>query len=250
VAKKRRHGRRSTETTWDPADHQSITFAGPRGTLMASWAPAAKARGAVLVIHENRGLNAHISRVASRFAASGWSALALDLLSEEGGTGSFPGEAEVAARLSAISATNPQRFDEDMKAGVSELKRRVRGRPIAAIGFCFGGGMIWRLLAARERRLDAAAPFYGPFPEGGSLKGIKADVLGVYAGMDDRVNATRDAAQAALEAARLKHEILTFAEAGHAFFNDTGMRFDPHASAEAWRRTLNWFDEAGDHDHH
>jgi carboxymethylenebutenolidase len=250
VARKRSHRRRSTETTWDPADHQSITFAGPRGTLMASWAPAAKARGAVLVIHENRGLTPHISRVASRFAASGWSALALDLLSEEGGTGSFEGdEGAIAARLSEISASTPQRFDEDMKAGISELKRRVRGRPMAAIGFCFGGGMVWRLLAAREKRLDAAAPFYGPFPEGGSLKGIRADVLGVYAGMDDRVNATRDAAQAALEAARLRHEILTFAEAGHAFFNDTGARFDPHASAEAWRRTLNWFGEAGDHDH-
>jgi carboxymethylenebutenolidase len=251
IAKKRRRGRRSTETTWDPGDHQNITFAGPRGPLMGSWAPAAKARGAVLVIHENRGLTPHISRVATRFAASGWSALALDLLSEEGGTGSFGGdEGAISARLSEISATTPQRFDEDMKAGVSELKRRVRGRPLAAIGFCFGGGMVWRLLAARERRLDAAAPFYGPFPEGGSLKGIGADVLGVYAGMDDRVNATRDAAQAALEAARLKHEILTFAEAGHAFFNDTGARFDPHASAEAWRRTLNWFEDAGDHDHH
>jgi carboxymethylenebutenolidase len=130
-----------------------------------------------------------------------------------------------------------------MRAAVSELKRRVRGRPLAAIGFCFGGGMVWRLLVARDKRLDAAAPFYGPFPEGGGVKGIRADVLGVYAGLDDRVNATRDAAQAALEAARLKHEILTFAEAGHAFFNDTGARFNPHAMAEAWRRTLNWFDD-------
>jgi carboxymethylenebutenolidase len=59
------------------------------------------------------------------------------------------------------------------------------------------------------------------------------------------VNATQDAAQAALEAARLEHEILTFAESDHAFFNDTGARFDPHAAAEAWRRTLNWFDDAG-----
>jgi carboxymethylenebutenolidase len=243
IAHGRRHGRHSTETVWDPAVHESITFAGPRGTLMASWAPATKPRGGVLVIHENRGLNDHISRVATRFAASGWSALALDLLSEEGGTGSFPGEAEVAARLSQISATNPGRFDEDMKAALSELDRRVRGGGLAAIGFCFGGGMVWRLLTSREPRLDAAAPFYGPFPEGGSFKGSRADVLGVYAGLDDRVNATRDAAREALEAARLKHEILTFAEAGHAFFNDTGARFDPHAAAEAWHRVLNWFED-------
>jgi carboxymethylenebutenolidase len=252
VIAKRRRRRHSTETAWDPVDHQNITFAGRRGPLMASWAPAAgKARGGVLVIHENRGLTPHISRVASRFAASGWSALALDLLSEEGGTGSFGGdEGAIAARLSQISATAPGRFVEDMKSGVSELKRRVRGRPLAAIGFCFGGGMVWQLLASREPRLDAAAPFYGPFPEGGNLKGNRADVLGVYGGLDARVNASRDAARAALEAARLKHEILTFAEADHAFFNDTGARFDPHAAAEAWRRTLNWFDDAGDHDRH
>jgi carboxymethylenebutenolidase len=237
VAHRTRH---STETTWDPVDHESITFAGPRGTLMASWAPAVKARGGVLVIHENRGLNAHISRVASRFAASGWSALALDLLSEEGGTRAFPGEAEVAAALAQIP---PERFVADMKAGVGELKRRVRGRRLAAIGFCFGGGMVWRLLASRESRLAAAAPFYGPFPEGGSLKGSRADVLGVYGGLDSRVNASQPAARAALEAARLKHELLTFTEADHAFFNDTGARFNPHAMAEAWRRTLNWFDD-------
>ena len=195
VAHRKRH---STETTWDPVDHESITFAGPRGTLMASWAPAVKARGGVLVIHENRGLNAHISRIASRFAASGWSALALDLLSEEGGTGAFPGEAEVAAALSQIP---PERFVADMKAGVSELKRRVRGRRLAAIGFCFGGGMVWRLLASREPRLDAAAPFYGPFPEGGSLKGSRADVLGVYGGLDTRVNASQPAARASFRLA-------------------------------------------------
>jgi carboxymethylenebutenolidase len=246
VIAKKRHRKRSTETAWAPVARESITFAGPRVPLMAAWAPAVKARGGVLVIHENRGLNEHIRTVAGRFAASGWSALALDLLSEEGGTGSFPGEAEVAAALSQIP---PERFVEDMKAGVSELKRRVRGRSLAAIGFCFGGGMVWRLLASREPRLAAAAPFYGPFPEGGSLKGSRADVLGVFGGLDSRVNASIPAARAALEAARLKHELITFTEADHAFFNDTGARFNPHAAAEAWRRTLNWFDEAGDHRH-
>ena len=99
---------------------EAITFAGPRGTLMAAWAAAEKPRGGVLVIHENRGLTEHISTVAGRFAASGYSALALDLLSEEGGTGAFPGEAEVAAALAAI---DPARFDADMQAGVTELGR-------------------------------------------------------------------------------------------------------------------------------
>lgn len=228
-------------TSWAPVARESITFDGPRVPLMAAWAPAAKPRGGVLVIHENRGLTVHIQTVAGRLAASGYSALALDLLSEEGGTGAFPDEAAVAAALAAIP---PERFDEDMKAAVTELKRRMRGKRLAAIGFCFGGAMVWRLLAAGEPRLAAAAPFYGPFPEGGDLSGSRAAVLGVYGGLDSRVNATVPAAKAALEAARLEHELLTFTEADHAFFNDTGARFNPHAATEVWRRALNWFDEA------
>jgi carboxymethylenebutenolidase len=228
-------------TTWAPVTRESITFPGPRTPLMAAWAAAAEPRGGVLVIHENRGLTEHIRTVAGRFAASGYSALALDLLSEEGGTGAFPGEAEVAAALAQIP---PERFVADMKAAVTELDRRVRHRRLTAIGFCFGGGMVWRLLTSGEPRLAAAAPFYGPFPEGGQLTGSRAAVLGVYGGLDSRVNATQPAAKAALEDARLEHEILTFSEADHAFFNDTGARFNPHAAAEAWRRALNWFDAA------
>ena len=109
--------------------------------------------------------------------------------------------------------------------------------------------MIWRLLAAGEPRLAAAAPFYGPFPTGASLKGNKANVLGVYGGLDSRVNATMPAAKAALDAARLDYELLTFNEADHAFFNDTGARFQVQAAEEAWRRVIGWFDDAGDHDH-
>jgi carboxymethylenebutenolidase len=236
-------GGRSTE--WGPVATREITFAGPEGTLMAAWAPAARPHGGVLVIHENRGLNAHIREVAGRFAASGWSALALDLLSRRGGTGAFATEAEVTAALNELAAT-PEVFDADMKAAVTELSRRMgRRADLGAIGFCFGGGMIWRLLASREPRLTAAAPFYGPFPSGGSLKGNRAAVLAVYGGLDSRVNETRPAAQAALEAARLKHEILTFTEADHAFFNHTNAaRFNAPAAAEAWRRVIAWFNDA------
>ena len=237
-------GRRTpSETVWAPVARESITFEGPRVPLMAAWAAAAKPRGGVLVIHENRGLNEHIRTIAGRFAASGYSALALDLLSEEGGTGSFPGEAEVAAALAQIP---PERHVADMKASLTEIKRRVRDKKLFAIGFCFGGAMVWRLLTSSEPRLAAAAPFYGPFPEGGSFEGSRAEVLGVYGGLDSRVNATRAAAKAALDADRRKYELLTFAEADHAFFNDTGARFNPHAAIEAWRRALNWFD-AADH---
>jgi carboxymethylenebutenolidase len=237
---RRRRGHGKHDVDWAPIATTPITFDGPRGTLMAAWAPAKRPRGGVLVIHENRGLNDHIRSVASRFAASGYSALALDLLSEEGGTGSFPGEAEVAAALAAIA---PSRFVEDMKASVTELKRRVPRKRVAATGFCFGGGMVWLLLTSGERRLAAAAPFYGPFPEGGTIRRSKVAVLGIYAGLDTRVNASRDAAEAAVEAAGLEHQFVTFTEADHAFFNDTGARFNPAAMAEAYRRVLAWFGE-------
>jgi carboxymethylenebutenolidase len=240
------HGGRDRSTDWAPVATQAITFAGPAGTLLAAWAPAARPRGGVLVIHENRGLNDHIREVAGRFAATGWSALALDLLSRRGGTGAFADDDQRTAALNELAAT-PEVFDADMKAAVTELRKRLgRRADLAAIGFCFGGGMIWRLLAAREPRLAAAAPFYGPFPSGGNLGGNRAAVLGVYGGLDSRILESRPAAVAALEAARLEHEILTFTEADHAFFNNTGARFNAPAAAEAWRRAIAWFDDAGD----
>ena len=216
-----------------------ITFRGPGGrTLMGAWSAAVRPRGGVLVIHENRGLNDSIRAVAGRLAASGYSALAIDLLSEEGGTGSFPDEFEAMA---ALGAAAPSRFVADMKAGVTELRRRLPGKKVAATGFCFGGGMVWLLLASKEPRLAAAVPFYGPFPEGGSLTGAKAAVLGIYAGLDSRVNATRPAARAALRRAGLQHQIVTYPDVDHAFFNPTGARHDPAAAAAAYRRMVDWF---------
>ena len=127
-----------------------------------------------------------------------------------------------------------------MKAGVTELKRRVRRKKVAVTGFCFGGGMVWLLLTSGETRLAAAAPFYGPFPEDGELRPSRNAVLGIYAGLDDRVNATREAARAAVVAAGLEHQFVTFAGADHAFFN--GERFHPGAMAESYRRAVEWFD--------
>ena len=124
-----------------------------------------------------------------------------------------------------------------MKAALGELKRRVRGKRLAAIGFCFGGGMVWNLLASGEPRLSAAAPFYGPFPTGGDLRGSrKAAVLGVYARARHRINATRDAAQAALEAARLRHEILTFPGPTTRSSTTRTPALQRAAAAEAYRR--------------
>jgi carboxymethylenebutenolidase len=227
----------------EPAETEDISFPGPQGRdTLGTFAAATDPKGAVLVIHENRGLTDHIKSVAGRLATSGFSALAVDLLSSGGGTKEYADEAEIMQKLGETSADD---FVADMTAAIDELERRVEGAKIGAIGFCFGGGMVWRLLASREKRLAAAAPFYGPFPEGGRLKGTRAAVLGVYGGLDARVNATRPAAKEALEDARLRHELLTFTEADHAFFNDTGARFNPHAAAEAWRRVIDWFEHAG-----
>lgn len=224
---------------WALVPTEAITFAGPQGrTLMGAWAPAERARGGVLVIHENRGLNDHIRSVAGRLAAVGYAALAIDLLSEEGGSAAFSDPAEASAALGRVP---PERFLADMKAGLSEIERRLPRKGLAAIGFCFGGGMVWRLLASGEPRLAAAAPFYGPFPDNGDLSGSEAAVLAIYGGLDARVNATRGAAKAALVAADLEHQIVTFTEADHAFFNDTGPRFDPAAAAEAYRRVVAWY---------
>jgi carboxymethylenebutenolidase len=218
---------------------RAITFRGPQGRrLMGAWAAAARPKGGVLVIHENRGLNDSIRAIAGRLAASGYSALAIDLLSEEGGTGSFADEFEAMA---ALGAAPESRLVADLKAGVTEVRRRLPGKKVAAIGFCFGGGMTWRLLVSKEARLAAAVPFYGPFPDGGSLTGARAAVLGIYAGLDSRVNASRATARAALRKAGLKHQIVTYPGVDHAFFNPTGSRYDPTAAAAAYKRMLSWF---------
>ncbi|HMJ51239.1 MAG TPA: dienelactone hydrolase family protein [Polyangiaceae bacterium] len=216
-----------------------ITFPGVEGrTLQGAWATAAQPLGAVLVMHENRGLTDHIANVAGRFAAAGYAALALDLLSEEGGTGSFADAGEVTGALGQIM---PARFVEDMRSALDELARRVPGKKLGAIGFCFGGGVVWRLIGSKDPRLAAAAPFYGPLPMGVDFADSQAAVLGVYAELDTNVNGSRDAATSLLQGAGLTHEIVTFPSANHAFFNDTGARYNPEAAAAAWAKVLTWF---------
>ncbi len=218
-----------------------IRFTGPRGELIGVLATATDPQGAVLVIHENRGLTAHIRTIPPRLAADGFIALAIDLLSQEGGTASLRSEGDATAALGNAST---ERLIEDLRAGLDELERRAPSAKLASIGFCFGGGMTWQLLAAGEPRLFAAVPFYGPAPVEPDFSGSpNAAVLGIYAELDGRVNASQEAARSGLEAAGLVHEIRVFPRVDHAFFNDTGQRYNAEQAAEAYQGMLAWFGE-------
>ncbi|MGJ0119559.1 dienelactone hydrolase family protein [Williamsia sp. MIQD14] len=218
---------------------EAITFAGPSGTLRGAYAAAADAKGAVLVIHENKGLTDHIRTIAGRLAGAGYSSLAIDLLSEEGGTGTFDDPARATAALGNV----PQaRFVADMKAGIAELRKRVPGKKIGVIGFCFGGGQVWSLLASGDTDIAAAVPFYGPLPEGANFAGSRqAAVLAIYAGLDQRVNASRPQAEAALKAAGINYQVETVPDVDHAFFNDTGTRYKQPEAEKVYGQVLGWF---------
>ncbi len=215
-----------------------ITWAGPQGELQAAWAEAPNARGGVLVIHENKGLNDWVRSVAGRFAGIGYSGLAIDLLSGQGGTAKFTDPAQATAALGKIP---PQEFVANLKSGIGELARRVGDKKLAVVGFCMGGGLVWQLLASGEPQLVAAMPFYGPAPDNPDFSGSKnVAVLGFYGAQDQRVNATEPVAKAALEKAGLVHELVTEPDANHAFFNDTGDRYNATAADDAWRRVQDW----------
>jgi carboxymethylenebutenolidase len=226
----------ATRATPRQVEVEDITFDGPRGDLFGALAVASKPKGALLVIHEIFGLTEHIRSLPARFAEDGYTALAIDLLSEEGGTAAVGDDA-----IGAIGAASEERLVADMQAGLSELARREPDAKLAVVGFCFGGGMVWQLLAAGERRLAAAAPFYGTPPPNADFSGSRAAVLAIYGELDARVNSTRDAATAALEAADLTHEVRTFPGADHGFFNDTGARYNEAAATEAYALVLDWF---------
>jgi carboxymethylenebutenolidase len=216
-----------------------INWAGPTGELAGAWAEAPNARGGVLVIHENKGLNDWVRSVAGRFAGIGYSGLAIDLLSAQGGTATFTDPAQATAALSKIP---PAEFVANLKSGVGELQRRAPGVKVAAVGFCMGGGLVWQLLASGEPQLAAAVPFYGPLPDGADFSGSKdVAVLGFYGAKDARVTGTKDAAQQALDKAGLVNELVVEPDADHAFFNDTGERYAPTAAADAWQRVGDWF---------
>ena len=226
-----------TETT---KPGEGVRFAGPAGELQAAWAAASDPKGAVLVIHENRGLTPHFFDLVGRFAGASYSALCVDLLSAQGGTAQL---GDPAAAPTTLANTPPEQLVADLKAGVDELERRVPDAKVGVVGFCFGGGMTWNLLQAGEQRLAAAVPFYGPAPENPDFSQARAAVYAIYGEQDERVNASRERAETALKAAGLTYEVRTFPGAGHAFFNDTGQRYNPGAAQQAWQDVLDWFNQ-------
>jgi carboxymethylenebutenolidase len=215
-----------------------ITWAGPQGQLQGAWAQAPDSKGCALVIHENKGLNDWVRSVAGRLAGAGHSALAIDLLSEEGGTAAFLDPAQATAALGGIPT---ERFTRDLNSGVAELKLRAPGQKVGVVGFCFGGGLVWQLLASGAPGVSAAVPFYGPLPANPDFTGSRAAVLAIYGALDARVTGTQAEAKAALDRSGLVDEIVVEPGADHAFFNDTGPRYNAGAAADAWQRLLEWF---------
>jgi carboxymethylenebutenolidase len=162
-----------------------------------------------------------------------------DLVSAQGGTEALGGDEEVRAVLSRAPR---DALLDDVRSALGELARLAPAEPLAVIGFCFGGTLTWALLDAGEPRLAAAVAFYGTAPDPADFRGSSAAVLGIYGGLDERVNESRSRAANALQAAGTIHRIETFEGADHAFFNDTGPRYQQAAAAAAWTLTCDWLE--------
>jgi carboxymethylenebutenolidase len=219
---------------------QYIKYAGATGNIRAySARPKDTAkRAGVVVIHENRGLNPHTEDVARRVAKEGYLALAPDALSPLGGTPKNPDEAR-----SLIQKLDRDANTRNFVAAVEYLKTDPQSTgKVACMGFCWGGG-VTNQVAVNAPDLTAAVPFYGMQPAAEDVPKIKAAMLIHYAGDDERIDAGIPAFEAALKKAGVDYKIYMYEGAGHAFFNDTGSRYNKEAADLAWQRTLAFFRE-------
>jgi carboxymethylenebutenolidase len=191
---------------------------------------------AVLVIHENRGLNPYIEDVARRLAVADFIAFAPDGLTSVGG---YPGDDEKAAAL--FRQVDGAKMSEDFFAAATWLKSRADSTgKLGAVGFCFGGGVVNQLAVRMGSDLSAAVPFYGVQPSAADAAKIKSPINAQYAELDTRITAGWPAFDAALTEAHVQHEGHIYKGANHGFHNDTTPRYDEAAAKEAWRRTLDW----------
>ncbi len=218
----------------------SITFKGATGDVRAYLAiprggPAK--RPGIVVIHENRGVTPHIQDIARRLAIDGFTALAVDMLSSQGGTPTNEDQArEMFAKVNVGEAVR------DAVAAVAYLKSRPDSNgKVGAVGFCWGGG-VTNLLAAAAPDLNAAVVFYGRVAPAAEVPKIKARLLLHYAGNDANINAGIADYEAALKAANVAYQKHMYDGAEHAFNNDTaGVRYNKAAADLAWSRTIAFF---------
>lgn len=218
---------------------ERISYPGDRCTMNAYVARPKenKKYGAVMVIHENRGLNPHIEDVTRRAALEGFLAIAPDALSVKGGT---PTDADTARGMfqQLDAAQNLANF---VKALDYLSTRADYNGKAGCIGFCWGGGMA-NELAVNAPSLKAAIAFYGRQPKTEDVAKIKAKVQLHYAEMDERINAGIGAYEEALKAAKVSYELFHYAGAQHAFHNDTApTRYNEAAAKLAWSRSMELF---------
>lgn len=218
---------------------EMITYPGAEGVTMTGYlARPASAPGklpAVVVFHENRGLNGYIKDVVRRVALEGFLALGPDLLAPAGGT---PADEDKARDM--IGALDMAQTIADAVATVAFLKKHAESSgKVGAIGFCWGGGMANQTAVHAGADLAAAVAFYGPQPDAADAGKIKAKLLLHYAGLDERIDAGIPAYEAALKAAGVDYTIHMYPGVNHAFHNDTSAaRYDKAAADLAWSRTI------------
>jgi len=233
-----RYAQAATVAADDPALKTGrASFAGPAGPVacyVAHPAQRPKRRAAVVVIHENRGLNPHIEDVARRLALAGFLAIAPDALSESGGT---PPDEDLARQR--IGALDREAALGLYLAAVRHAAKHDRSTgKVGCVGFCWGGGMSGRV-AAHSPELAAAVVFYGMPPAAEEAARVRVPLLLHYAGRDTRINEAVPAFEAALKAAGRRYELHLYADVEHAFHNDTNAtRFNAAAAALAWQRTV------------
>jgi len=216
-------------------------FDAPGGTVdsYVAWPKKSpRRRPAVIVIHENRGLNAHIEDVTRRFALEGYLAIAPDALSGSGGTPANEDEArKKIGELNRETALGIYLAAVRHAAGHKHSNYRV-----GCVGFCWGGAMSGRL-AANSKELHAAVVFYGMPPSADEAAKIRVPLLLHYAGLDTRINEAVPAFESALKAAGKKYELHMYPDVDHAFHNDTNAtRYNADAALHAWKRTLAFFE--------
>ncbi|MFZ1700705.1 MAG: dienelactone hydrolase family protein [Pyrinomonadaceae bacterium] len=192
---------------------------------------------AVLVVHENRGLNPYIEDVARRLGKAGYLAFAPDGLTSVGG---YPGDEQKGA--AAFRTVDGKKMIEDFVAAAKWLKARSDSTgKLGTVGFCFGGGMVNTLAVRLGKDLNAGVAFYGRQAPVDDVPKIQAPMMFQYAGNDRGVNAGIEAYEAALKANKKKYESFTYAEKQHGFHNDTTPRYDAESAKLAWERTLDFF---------